>query len=190
VYNPAGIMLVNLRALFARLIEIVLLRAGPETLPASNSLLAIVVAVNVAITAIVTVLTPTAPESWLSQLFVSTLVPLLLFQAAFALAKKPERYTQTMIAFFGVNMLFQPAVIPMVATLMPYLEQKDPTVVPPVALSLLAAGIAIWLLTVWVRIVRAAFEWPYFAAVLFIFGQNIAAAFIYAMLFGVPPEPV
>ena len=182
-------MLVNLRALFARLIDIVLLRAGPETLPPSVNLLAIVVAMNVAVTAIVTAFTPTAPENWASQLIVSTGVPLLLFHFALRLAKKPERFVQTMMAFFGVNMLFQPAVIPMVAALMPYLETKDPTVVPPFALSLLAGGLAIWLIIAWARIVHAAFEWPYFVAILFIFGQHIAAAFIYALLFGVPPEP-
>ena len=37
-------MLVNLRALLVRLIDIVLLRGGPEQLPASSALLAVVVA--------------------------------------------------------------------------------------------------------------------------------------------------
>ena len=46
VYNRRAIMLVNLRALLVRLIDIVLLRGGPEQLPASAGLLAVVVAVN------------------------------------------------------------------------------------------------------------------------------------------------
>ena len=40
VYNPAGIMLANLRALFGVVVDIVLLRRGPEDLPASTVLLA------------------------------------------------------------------------------------------------------------------------------------------------------
>mgnify|MGYP003693691237 CR=1 FL=1 len=35
VYNPAVIMLANLRALFGCLVDIILLRRGPEHLPAS-----------------------------------------------------------------------------------------------------------------------------------------------------------
>jgi hypothetical protein len=38
-----------------------------------------------------------------------------------------------------------------------------------------------------VRIVRAAFEWPYVAAIVFIFGLNFASALVYGVLFGVPP---
>ena len=52
VYNRRAIMLVNLRAVLARVVDIVLLRAGPETLPASTGLLAVVVAVNVAVSAV------------------------------------------------------------------------------------------------------------------------------------------
>jgi len=41
-----------------------------------------------------------------------------------------------------------------------------------------------------VRIVRAAFEWHFIAAIVFIFGLNIASALVYGMLFVVPPNPV
>ena len=183
-------MLVNLRALFGVILDIVLLRRGPESLPASPSLLAIMVAVNVAVSAAVTALMPTAQESWPLQLLVGTVVTLLWFQVAFALANKSERFLQTATAIFGATTLFLPALIPMVVTLLPFLETKDPLVNPPAALSILAALLAIWLLTVQVRIVRAAFEWPTFAAIIFIFGLNFAAALVYGVLFGVPPNKV
>ena len=183
-------MLVNLRAVLARVVDIILLRGGPETLPASSSLLAVVVAVNVAVSAAVTALMPTAPESWPLQLLVGTIVTLLWFQVAFALANKPERFLQTATAMFGTTTLFLPALIPMVTALLPYIEKPDPAVDPPAALSILTAVIAIWLLTVQVRIVRAAFEWPYFGAIIFIFGLNLASALVYGVLFGVPPESV
>ena len=181
-------MLVNLRALFGCLVDIVLLRRGPESLPASPGLLAFVIALNVAVAAIVVALIPAVPAFSALEMFVSTLLPLLWYQAAFVLAKKPERFVQTMIAFFGVNTLFQPVVTPMFAALLPYAQTKDPNVAPPAALSLLFLAILVWLMIVWVRIVRAAFEWPYAGAIIFVFAENIAILVVYAMLFGAPPN--
>jgi len=183
-------MLVNLRALLVRLIDIVLLRGGPEQLPASPGLLGVVVAVNVAVSALVYALIPNAPHNWQMQLVVGTVVSLLGFRAAFSLANKPERFLQTSVAMFGTTTLFIPALIPMIATLLPYIEKPNPAVNPPAALSLLAAVLGIWLLIVQVRIVRAAFEWHWIAAIIFIFGLNFASALVYGMLFGIPPNPV
>ncbi len=73
------------------------------------------------------------------QLVVGTVVSLLWFRAAFSLANKPERFLQTSVAMFGTTTLFMPALIPMIATLLPYIEKPDPAVNPPAALSLLAA---------------------------------------------------
>jgi hypothetical protein len=182
-------MLVNLRAVLARVVDIVLLRAGPETLPASTGLLAIVVAVNVAVSAVVTTFMPTAPRSWPLQLLVGTVVTLLGFRLAFVLANKRERFQQTATAIFATTTLFLPALIPMVTALLPYLGKPDPAVDPPAALSFLCALFAIWLLIVQARIVRAAFEWPYFVSIIFIFGLNFASALVYGVLFGVPPAP-
>ena len=179
-------MLVNLRAVLARVVDIVLLRAGPETLPASKGLLAVVVAVNVAVSAAVTAFMPTAPQSWPLQLLVGTIVTVLWFQLAFMLANKPERFLQTATAIFATTTLFLPALIPLVTALLPYLDKPDPAVDPPAALSILCALLAIWLLIVQVRIVRAAFEWPNFVAIIFIFGLNFASALVYGVLFGVP----
>jgi hypothetical protein len=183
-------MLVNLRALLVRLIDIVLLRGGPEQLPASTGLLAFVVATNVAVSALVYSLIPNPPGNWQMQLVVGTVVSLLWFRVAFSLANKPERFLQTSTAIFGVTTLFIPALIPMIATLLPYIEKPDPLVSPPAALSLLAAVLGIWLLIAQVRIVRAAFEWPLVAAIIFIFGLNFASALVYGMLFGVPPDTI
>jgi hypothetical protein len=182
-------MLVNLRALLVRLVDIVLLRSGPEQLPASPGLLTIMVAVNVAVSATVYSLLARAPLHWQLQLLVGTAVTLFWFRVAFSLVNKPERFLQTSTAIFGTNTLFVPALIPMVAELLPFLEKPDPAVSPPAALSLMAALLGIWLLTVQVRIVRTAFEWHFIAAILFIFGMNFASALVYGMLFGVPTQP-
>jgi hypothetical protein len=181
-------MLANLRVLFGRLVDIVLLRGGPESLPASPGLLAAMVLLNAAVSVTVVALIPTAPEFSPLELIVSIAVPLAWYHVAFKLVKKPERFVQTMIAFFGVNTLFQPVVSPMFATMLPYLEKQDPAMPPPAALSLLFLAITVWLLVVWVRIVHAAFEWPYVGAIVFVFAQNFAAIFIYALVFGTPAK--
>jgi hypothetical protein len=179
-------MLVNLRALLARLIDIVLLRGGPESLPASPTLLALVVALNVIVTAVCLAFMPAAPASWLSQLVVATLITLVWFKVAFALTRKPERLLQTCTAIFGTTTFFLPALIPMTLALLPFVESRDPTVAPPAALSLLTFGLSLWLVIVQVRIVRAALEWPIWAVIVFFIGLNLAAALVYGLLFGVP----
>jgi hypothetical protein len=183
-------MLVNLRALFARLIDIVLLRAGPQDLPASNALLAFVVAVNVAEMVVVTSLIPATPPGMLVGHLVDCIVALLWFQVAFAITKKRERFVQTMSAVFGVFALFLPALIPLAITVLPYTVTPNPALPPPAIPTLLGAALVVWLLIVLVRIVRAAFEWPHVAAFIFLLGLRIAATLMYLTLFGVPPQPV
>lgn len=183
-------MLVNLRALLGAIVDIILFRRGPESLPASVGLLAALIAVNGALSTLLLLLFPVGQEMSVWEMVVGVLVPLLWYWVAFSLASKPERYVQTMIALFGVNIVFQPMVAPLVATLAPYMIKQDPNLPPPAALSLLFFVIAIWALVVWVRIVRAAFEWPYIAVIIFVCGQAIAAIFVDLLLFSTPPKPV
>jgi hypothetical protein len=178
-------MLVNLRALFARLLDIVLLRGGPEQLPASPGLLVILVLVNGALSVLIAAFIATLPDTTIIEFIVGSLVPLLWFYLAFSIVKKPERFVQTMIAYFGINILFQPVVAPMLAALRPYMEKQDPSMPAPAALSLLFLLVGVWVITVWVRIVRSAFEWPIFVAIIFVFAQNLVTLYIYATLFGV-----
>jgi hypothetical protein len=183
-------MLVNLRLLLGVIVDIILMRRGPEHLPASNAILAIVVALYLAVYAIATVASPAAPENWPLLLLVSTGIALLWFRLALVLLKKRERYAQTMTAFFGTNTLFLPALVPLAAMLLPYLQKKaEEGAAPPAALAFIYMILAIWLLVVQVRIVHTAFEWPYFAAVLFMFGQGFVNLLVFIILFGVPQSP-
>ena len=183
-------MLVNLRALFVRVVDIVLLRAGPETLPASPAILAIVVVMNAAVAGVVVSFIPTVPPLTVPELIVNSLVPLAWYWMAFSLAKKPERFVQTATAVFGVNMLFQPFISPLFAALLPYIQKPDPNVPPPALLSLLFLFVTVWLTIVWVRIVHAAFEWPYLICFVFVLASNVVTLFIMAALFGGPPAQV
>jgi hypothetical protein len=183
-------MLVNLRALLVRLIDIILLRGGPEQLPASSGLLAVVVALSVAVSALISAILAKAPINWEAQLLLQTAVIFVWFKVAFTLAKKPERFLQTATAVFGVITLFAPAYIPIHAELQPFLLNPDPKVPPPMGLMLLGLLTELWLITVLARIVRAAFEWPVLGSVVFLLGMIFASALAYGMLFGVPPNSV
>jgi hypothetical protein len=180
-------MLANLRALLGVVIDIVLLRRGPETMPASSNLLAILVALNIGVTVLVVAVSPNPPATWPLQLIVATFVMLAIFKLAFRLANKRERFVQTASSFYAVSTLFLPAMIPLACILLPYLDKPpNPADQPPLALSLIAAGLAVWEFVVQVRIVRAAFEWHYVVAIGFIFGQNLVSGLVYMILFGVP----
>ena len=65
---------------------------------------------------------------------------------------------------------------------------SDPALPPPAGLTLLATIIGVWLITVQVRSLRAAFEWHWVASLLFYFALNFAAAVMYVALFAVPPN--
>ncbi len=183
-------MLGNLRALFGVLIDIALLRRGPESLPTSTALMAGAIAFNLAVSALMTAMMPSAPHTWPIQLVIGTVVTLLWFDVAFRITKKRERFVQTITALFAVSALFLPALMPLAGALLPHLEKQDPATPPPFALSIVTAVIAVWMLIVQVRIVRAAYEWPYFVSIIFLFGQNIAGAVIYWLVFGVPTKAV
>jgi len=179
-------MLANLRLLFGRLIDIALLRAGPETLPASPGVLAFAILLNATVSVLMVVLVPGVPAFAPLELIVSIVVPLLWFQVAFMLERKRERFLQTMTALFGVNALFMPFVTPVLVAMLPYMEKPDPSTPPPAVMSLLLLMLGIWQLIALVRIVRAAFEWNYVAVVIFVLAQNFATLVIVGALFGVP----
>jgi len=184
VYNPAGIMLANLRALLGVIIDIILLRRGPESVPASQVLLAFVMALNIGGALLLGRVDADSLGQALAQSVVGCAVLLAWFHAALIIARKRERYLQTMTALFAVNALFLPAVIPMYTALMPYLEKADPANPPPAALLLLALALSIWVLVIQVRIVRAAFECPWLGAFLLMIGEIFFAGMVSMLFFG------
>jgi hypothetical protein len=186
-------MLANLRALFGVVVDIVFLRRGPENMPASNTLLGIVVVVYVALYALaynafILPAAPQAPRSWALQIVCAALLELAWFRIAFQLAGKPERFTQTATAIFATSTLFIPA-LAMIGSLMPYM-QKGATTPPPALTSFLTAFIAIWMFVILIRIVRAAFEWTWPRSILFVLAANFVPMIILALLFGDSQKPV
>jgi len=188
VYNPAGIMLANLRALFGSVVDIILFRRGPENLPASQALLAIVVALSiVGLVAMSAVASLPASRALLGGLIGSG-VMLLWFRAALALANKRERFLQAMTAMFGVNTLFLPLMVPLLGALAPYMEKADANTPPPPALLLIFMFVMVWGFVVEMRIVRAAFECPWLVAALLLIGEFFAANVVAMLFFGEPAK--
>ncbi len=181
-------MLANLRALLGVIVDIILLRRGPEQLPASRALLATLVVVSIVETSMLAILVPVSFAASLLQAAVGAAILLLWFHTALLLAGKRERFTQMMTALVGVNVLFIPIMLPLVAALLPYAGKTDPENPPPAALSLITLGLGAWALFIEIRIVRATFEWPAIAAFLLLAGEFFAALLISALLFGAAPN--
>jgi hypothetical protein len=179
-------MLANLRALFGVVIDIILLRRGPESVPASQVLLGFFVALNMGGSLLISRASSTPLGLALAQAAFASLMLLAWYQVALALAQKRERFLQTMTAMLAVNAFFLPPALPLYIALLPYMEKQDPTSPPPGALSLLAVGLAVWLLVVQVRILRLAFEWHWLLALLLFLGQFLFAGVVAALIFGTP----
>jgi hypothetical protein len=189
-------MLANLRALLGMVADIIRLKGGPENLPASAALLACVVAVFAGGTAIAAASVATADQqAWPIEVLVGIVVTLGWFHVALGLAKKRERFIQTMTALFAVRAIFTPALIPMLAGFRPYFAAAadaantgaatpHPAVMPdpPGALAALVLFLMIWLLVIEVRIIRAAFEWPTAGALFLVLTQEFAVAVVYGLL--------
>ena len=184
MYNPAIIMLANLRALFGGVVDIVMFRRGPENLPASQTLLAIVVALSIVGSLAMSAVFPLPSPQGLIEPIYGCVFMLLWYRGALALANKRERFLQTMTALFGVNALFIPVMVPLMSALMPYLEKADASVAPPAALILISLAMAVWALAAQIRVVKAAFECPWIGAALLVVGEVIAASIVFAILFG------
>ena len=177
-------MLVNLRALFGVVLDIILLRRGPEQLPASSTLLAASVALYVIGYSFFTFVMPLALPVALLQAAVGAAVMLLWFRLALTVAGQPERFLQTLTAIFAVNVLFLPIMVPLLGAVLPYIEKADPNVPIPAALFIVTMIVGIWGLLVEVRIVRTAFECPWIGGFLLVVGEFFASLFVSALLFG------
>jgi len=181
-------MLANLRALFGVVIDIVLLRRGPEHMPASPALLGCMVVLSIIGTGLKSLVTPVSMPLALGQGIIGAVVMLLWFRTALAAAGKQERFLQTMTALFAVDVLLQPIMIPLVGALTPFVLKADPNTPPPAALFLITLFVFIWAVVVYVRIVRLAFEWPWFLALLLLIGQFFALMLVVSLLFGTAPN--
>ena len=184
-------MLANLRALFGCMVDIILLRRGPEHLPASTLLLGIVVALEIILYSIGDRLfiRPVARQFAATPFMqlAGALLTLLTFRIALRLAGKPERFVQTMIAIFATNTMAIPA-LPLLGALLQY-NGKPGSAAAPLLLLLLCAVVGIWMIAVFVHIVKSAFEWSWLQAALMFIATHIGIAIVLGLIFGEAPKP-
>ena len=184
-------MLANLRALFGCMVDIILLRRGPEHLPASPVLLGIVAALEVILYSLGDRLfiRPVAPQLSATPFMqvVGALLTLLTFRIALHLAGKPERFVQTMIAMFAANTMAVPA-LPLLGAVLQYTGKPDGAAAP-FLLLLMGAVVGIWMFAVLVHIVKSAFEWSWLQAALMFIASHIGIAIVLGLIFGEAPKP-
>jgi hypothetical protein len=183
VYNPAGIMLANLRALFGVVVDIILLRRGPEHLPASTMLLAIMIGLYLLVDTIVAASLSMFAAKRLAGLAIGITATLVWYHFALLVVKKRERFTQLLTALFVVSTVFTPLFMPLVSTVLTQQEAKQQ---PSTILMMLMLVLLAWAVVVYVRVVRTAFEWPWPAALLMIIGQESFTLVIFMLIFGGP----
>jgi len=176
-------MLANLRALFSVVVDIILLRRGPEQVPASSALLVVTVGIYMAISAMVVASVSTKDANWPLELVIGAASMLVWYRVALHLAKKGERYPQTMTAMFGVSTIFAPLLFPMTNSLLVQVQAKQQ---PSQFITMLALFLVVWMLVVLVRIVSAAFELSWPAALLLVVGEWIFSVLLLVLILGGP----
>ncbi len=179
-------MLANLRALFGVVVDIVLLRRGPEHLPASPALLVFMIALFAALSGLVAINLPKPEPKWPLAVAMSIAANLIWYRVALHLANKPERIVQTMIALFAVNVVFLPPVLFLQDMV---LAQQAANQQPSALVVFLVLGLCTWGLVVNLRVVKAAFEWPWPPVIILVVAQAFASMLLLQALFPVSAPP-
>jgi hypothetical protein len=179
-------MLANLRALFGVVVDLVLLRRGPEHLPASPLLLASVIGVFVVATLIANGLVGTPGSHQLALIAFEVVGTLLWFWLALQLSQKRERFVQAMTGLFIVNAIISPLSTPFAV---PFLLQVQAEQNPSGMLTLIVFGMLAWWVAASGNVIKATFEWPWFAAILMLLAQKFSLQVAAAVMFGKAAAP-
>jgi hypothetical protein len=170
-------------AILKILIDIALLRREPSDLPASPRLLASIVVLFLALNVGLSVLFRPQAENLLLQLITSVAFSLLWYWALLRLFQKPERFLQTVTAIVGFGCLVTPVLVPLSGLIAPYAAKPEEAA--PFLLVLLP--IAIYVVFVTARILRAAIERPMVQAVALVLLHTFIEPVVLLSLFGGPP---
>ena len=181
-------MLANLRSLFGVVVDIILLRRGPEQLPTSSALLVAVILVFAAATTAVASQVADPELNWPLVLVTGMVMTLAWYHAALRLARKRERFVQTMTAMFAARAVFVPALIPLSAIISTHRNDTAPDAATT-ALALLALLLSLWQFAIEVRIVRSAFEWHIPGAIALVLAQEFFTIVVFVSLFGGAAPP-
>jgi hypothetical protein len=189
-------MLANLRALFGVFVDIMFLRRGPEQLPPSRQLLAIIAIVHIVVQSLADhmFIAPLRPEPVpvLPGQVMAAFLMMLWFRIALQLAGKPERFVQTMIAVFFIG-LVSALMVPLEAAMLPsVLAAKDSAEAAagvPASVMLLASIGLFWILAMLSRVVKSAFEWSWGRSIIFVLLSTFGVPLLLAVIFGGGAKP-
>lgn len=143
------------------LVEIALLRKGPQHLPTSALLLLITVVVYCALTVAFGRLIQRAEEPLVLRTLIELVLGLGWLWAMLALFGRAARFLQTATAMIGTSALLTPLVLGLLAVTTQV--GKDQPVIVPLILSLFA--VLVWYVFITAHILRAALEVRLLAAV-------------------------
>jgi hypothetical protein len=149
--------------------QILLLRRGPQDLPASGLLLILTVAAYVGVNCLFSSVFPPA-RGWPALLLVDVGFLLLWNALLLKVAGRPERIVQTTTAVFGYQLLLAPLLVPL-----QWLAERlhgDPTWQGPLVFAGLV--LLVWLIAANSRIVSAALEWSITTSVALVIVQTLA----------------
>ncbi|MEO8306739.1 MAG: hypothetical protein ABI616_01695 [Pseudomonadota bacterium] len=149
--------------------DIARLRRGPEDLPVSTTLLLLTAIAYAALDALLLSLAPGLPGNPVLLIAIDIGVTLAWYAMLLRIARKPERYLQTVTAVLGFQLVLAPVLIASGWLFLKY--QADTTWQLPVAMVRLV--IEVWALIVLSRILRSATGWPAFGCVALSIGQEL-----------------
>lgn len=170
--------------LLKQLVEICLLRRGPQDLPYSIPLTRGLVAVGVGLDLIYAALLD-LPQP-LPRILLSLALLLALPWLLLNLRQRRERYVQTLAALAGTSLLFTVVFLPLAlfaAGLPPIVPDVAPTP-GQLLFGWLTLGLVGWKLAVNGHILRQALDWPYLSALLLAFALFLLEIGLDRMLFG------
>ena len=165
-------------------LDIALLRREPSDLPASPWLLGVTLGVFLALNAVLTQAFRPDVDSWFLQILASAAFSLLWYWVLLRLFAKPERYLQTVTAVVGFGCLVTPILVPLSALIAPYAAKPEEAA--PFLLVLFP--VAMYVIYVTARILRAAIERPMFQAVALVLLHTFLEPLILLSLFA-PATP-
>ena len=170
-------------AIFGIYADIARFRRGPEDLPASANLLLVTLVCYALLDALLLSIAPNLPGNHAVLIGIDIGVTLFWYWMLLRIARKPERYLQTVSAVFGFQLVLAPVLL---ATGWAFLKyQADPTWQLPVALLRLV--VEVWALVVLSRILRSATGWPMAGCVALSIAQELITLLLVS---AIVPAPV
>jgi hypothetical protein len=150
--------MIDLGRLFA---QIALLRRGPQDVPGATFVLAMTVAAYVTVSGVLYQALQPLPIPWVRPLVVEVVFMLAWYAVLLRIVRRPERFTQTTSAVFGVETLIAPLLIA-VGWAVRRGGQESAWLLP---LTFIWIVLIVWLVAVNSHILRNALELPLLACI-------------------------